>query len=160
MMITRKKLPAAWEKKNCPVMTAINANRNTISDEASLRRLSPSITLTNTLGTLTWRRMVVAEIASGGDTIPPSRKPSASVKPGMIAYEAKATTQEVKITIGNAKLMMTRFHLQNSFHDICQAASYNKGGRKIKKIKSGSIVMFENVPVRLSANPPNTRTIG
>src|SRR5258706_13408249 len=104
--------------------------------------------------------MMDAEIASGGDTIPPNRKPRASVKPGMKAYDAKATTQEVKITMGNAKLMMTRFHLQNSFHDICQAASYSRGGRKIKKIKSGSMVMFENVLVKLSANPPNTSTIG
>jgi len=31
-----------------------------------------------------------------------------SVDPGIKAHDAKATTQEVKITIGNAKLMMTR----------------------------------------------------
>src|SRR5882762_6999868 len=141
-------------------MTAAKAKRNTIRDEASLRRLSPSITLTNILGAFTWRIMVVAEIASGGDTIPPNRKPSASVKPGMIAYDAKATTQEVRITMGNAKLMMTRFHLQNSFHEICQAASYSRGGRKIKKIRSGSMVIFENASVRLSANPPKTSTMG
>src|SRR5260221_4410557 len=141
-------------------MTAAKAKRNTISDEASLRRLSPSITLTSTLGTFTWRIMMDAEIASGGDTIPPSRKPRASVKPGMKACDAKATTQEVKITMGKAKLMMTRFHLQNSFHDICQAASCSKGGRKIKKIRSGSMVIFENASVRLSTNPPKTSTIG
>src|SRR6185503_10509064 len=104
--------------------------------------------------------MVVAEIASGGDTMPPKRNPSARVNPGIRAYDAKATTQEVRITMGNAKLMITRLHLQNSFQEVCHAASYNSGGRKIKKIRSGSMMMLENVLVKLSANPPNTNTIG
>src|SRR5688500_9756819 len=104
-------------------MTATKAKRNTIRDDASFSRLSPSETLTRILGTFTWRIMVVAEIASGGDTMPPKRKPRASENPGMRAFDAKATTQEVKITMGNAKLMMTRLHFQNSFHDVCQAAS-------------------------------------
>src|SRR5688572_5303418 len=104
-------------------MTAANAKRNTISDDASFRRLSPSTTLTRILGTFTWRIMVVAEIASGGDTIPPKRNPRASVKPGIKAYDAKATTQEVRITIRNAKLVITRRHLQNSFQEVCHADS-------------------------------------
>src|SRR4051812_42976595 len=99
-------------------------------------------------------------MASGGDTIPPNRKPRANVNPGIMAFDAKATTQDVRITIGNAKLMITRLHFQNSFHEVCHAASYSKGGRKIKKIKSGSIVILENALVKLSANPPTTSTIG
>src|SRR4030095_1507260 len=121
--MTRKKLIVASPKWNWPVMTAAKANRNTINDEASLRRLSPSAILTRLFGTFTWRMMVVAEMASGGETIPPKRNPSANVKPGIKAYDANATTQEVKITIGNAKLVITRRHFQNSFHDTCHAAS-------------------------------------
>ena len=89
-------------------MTAANANRNTINDEASLSRLSPSAILTRLFGTFTCRIIVVAEMASGGDTIPPNKNPSANVKPGIRAYDANATTHDVKITIGNAKLMITR----------------------------------------------------
>jgi hypothetical protein len=59
----------------------------------------------------------------GGEIIPPRRKPRASVNPGMIAEEARATTQEVMMTIGKAKLVMILLHFQNSFHEICQAAS-------------------------------------
>jgi len=142
------------------VITAASANRNTISEDASLSRLSPSATLTKILGAFTWRITAVAEMASGGDTIPPKRKPRANVKPGISAYDEKATTHEVRITMGKAKLMITRFHLQNSFHDVCQAASYSRGGRKIKKINSGSMVMLENALVKLRTNPPNTSTIG
>src|SRR6478736_5786045 len=104
-------------------MTAANANLNTINDEASLSRLSPSTILTRLFGTFTCRIMVVAEIASGGDTIPPNKKPSARVNPGISACAANATTQDVRITMGNAKLMITRLHFQNSFQDVCQAAS-------------------------------------
>src|SRR5688500_6323359 len=104
-------------------MTAASANRKTIRDEASFRRLSPSATMTRVFGTLTCRIMVDAEIASGGETIAPKRNPSARVKPGIRAWDAKATTQDVKITIGNAKLMITRRNFQNCFHDTCQAAS-------------------------------------
>ena len=134
--------------------TVAKANRKTINDEASLRRLSPSIMLTKDLGTFTCRMIVVAEIASGGETIPPSRKPSASVNPGMNALEKKATTQAVIITTGNAKLVITRRHFQNSFQEVCHAASYNNGGRKIKKTSSGSIVICEKKEVKLRASPP------
>src|SRR6188768_4105775 len=119
-------------------MTAANANRNTINDEASLSRLSPSAILTGLFGPFTCRIIVVAEIASGGDTIPPNKNPSANVKPGIKAYDANATTHDVIITIGNAKLRITRRDFQNCFHDTCQAASQRSGGRKIKKISSGS----------------------
>src|SRR6185369_7448710 len=104
-------------------ITAINAKRNTIKDEASFNKLSPSIMLSNLLGAFTCRKMVVADMASGGETIPPRRKPNANVKPGIIVYDANATTQEVMMTMGNAKLMITRLHFQNSFHETCQAAS-------------------------------------
>jgi hypothetical protein len=67
--------------------------------------------------------MVVAETASGGETIPPNKNPKANVKPGMMALDTKAIAQEVIITIGKAKLVITLRHFQNSFHDVCQAAS-------------------------------------
>src|SRR4051812_35721820 len=100
-------------------MTAANAKRNTIREEASFSKLSPSIMLTNDFGTATLRIMVVAEIASGGETIPPKRKPRANVNPGIKTFDTNATTQDVMITIGKAKLVITLLHFQNSFHDVC-----------------------------------------
>src|ERR1051325_6368129 len=127
------------------------ANLKTISEDASLSRLSPSTMLTSPFGTFTCLMMVLAEMASGGDTIPPNKNPNAKVKPGMQAHETKAITVEVRITMGNAKLVITRRHFQNSFHDTCQAESNSRGGRNIKKTSSGSMVMFEKVVVKLSA---------
>jgi hypothetical protein len=102
----------------------------------------------------------VAEIASGGEIIPPNKKPNAKVKPGMKALDTNATTQDVIITMGKAKLVITRLHFQNSFHDTCQAASYKRGGRKMKKTSSGSIVILEKREVKLRINPPTTSTMG
>src|SRR6185295_15348059 len=76
------------------------------------------------------------------------------------AVETKAITHAVMITIGKAKLAMTRLHFQNSFHEICHAASYKSGGRKIKNTRSGLIVTFPNAGVKLITSPPKTRTIG
>jgi hypothetical protein len=116
--------------------------------------------LTIDFGTCTLRIIVVAETASGGEIIPPNRNPSARLKPGISQVEINATTQEVRITIGNAKLVMMRLHFQNSFHDTCQAASYNRGGRKIKNTSSGLMSIFEKKEVKLNNNPPSTSTIG
>ena len=104
--------------------------------------------------------MVVADTASGGEMMPPNKNPQANVKPGMNAFDTKAITQDVRITMGNAKLVMTLLHFQNSFHDTCHAASYNNGGRKIRKMSSGSMVILENSLVKLSSNPPTTNTMG
>src|SRR5687768_5948316 len=104
-------------------MTAARAKRNTIKEDASFSKLSPSIMLTRDFGTFTWRMMVVAEIASGGDIIPPKRKPIANVNPGINALDTNAITQAVMMTIGKAKPVITRLHFQNSFQDVCQAAS-------------------------------------
>jgi len=64
------------------------------------------------------------------------------------------------ITIGKAKPVITLLHFQNSFQDVAHAASYNKGGKKIKKTSSGSIVIRAKTVVTLSIKPPNTSTIG
>src|SRR5689334_23790443 len=103
-----------------------------MSEEASFSRLSPSMIARMDFGTFTWRIIVVAEMASGGEMIPPNKKPRASVKPGINLLETKAITHEVRITIGKAKLVMTLRHFQNSFHDVAHAASYNRGGRKMR----------------------------
>src|SRR4051794_28056511 len=108
---------------NCPVMTAATANRNTISDEASLSKLSLSVMLTSALETSIRRITVVAETASVGETMPPSKKPSASVNPGMSQLEKTPTTHDVTMTMGKAKLTIRRRHRQNSFHETCHAAS-------------------------------------
>jgi hypothetical protein len=49
----------------------------------------------------------------------------------MRAVETKATTHEVIMTTGKAKLVITFLHFQNSFHDVVHAASYTSGGRKM-----------------------------
>src|SRR5687768_14634728 len=111
MMMTRKKSPAASTNTNWLVMTAAMANRKTTNEEASFSRLSPSAILTRSRGAFTFLMMLVAEMASGGDTMPPSKNPRASVKPGINALEKMATAQEVMMTIGKAKDMITRRHL-------------------------------------------------
>jgi hypothetical protein len=92
--------------------------------------------------------------------IPPSKNPSAKVNPGISATETTATTQEVRITIGKAKLAMILRYFQNSFQDTCHDASYNSGGRKIKNTRLGLIVTFPKAGMKLIATPPKTRTIG
>lgn len=92
--MTKKKLAAAFPKWNWPVVKATNAKRNTMRDEAPLSRLSPSMMLTIAFGTLTPRIMAVAETASGGETMPPKRKPKAKVKPGIKAPDTNANTHE------------------------------------------------------------------
>src|SRR4051812_45744916 len=104
-------------------MTAASANRNTISDDASLSRLSPSRIVTIDFGTFTLLIIVVADTASGGDIMPPNKKPNASVKPGINQLEATAIRQEVMITIGKAKPVITLRHLKNSFQEACHDAS-------------------------------------
>ena len=92
--------------------------------------------------------------------MPPNKKPNANVKPGIRAVETNATTHEVMMTMGKAKLVITLLHFQNSFHDVAHAASYRSGGRKIKNTNSGSIVTRENTDVKLRISPPSTSTIG
>src|SRR5436190_13061790 len=107
--------------------------------DASLIRLSPSRMVARRFGTLRFAITDVAATASGGEMMPPRRKPSASVNPGMSQTEKYATTVEVNMTSPNASNRIARFHFQKSFHDVCQAALYNNGGRKIKNTTSGFI---------------------
>src|SRR5688572_5096309 len=116
---------------NRPVSTAIKAKRNTIKLDASFNRLSPSTIEETLLGTFTYFSTDVADTASGGDTMPPSKNPNASVNPGMTALDTIATTNEVTMTIRKAKLDTTRRQRQSSFHEVAHAASYNNGGRKM-----------------------------
>src|SRR5687768_4599323 len=120
MLITTKKLVVASEKTNRPVSTAIKAKRKMIKLAASFSRLSPSMMAARILGTFTYFNTEVADTASGGEMMPPSKKPSAMVKPGMIELDTQATTSEVRITIKNAKLLITRRYRQNSFHEVFQ----------------------------------------
>ncbi len=137
IIITNTKLVAASLKTKVPVNTAAKANRKTTKLEASLSKLSPSTMVTKRLGTLMFYKMALAETASGGDTMPPNKKPVAKVKPGIRAADTNATAHDVMITTGNAKLDITRRHFQKSFHDVFQAASYSRGGKNITKIRSG-----------------------
>ncbi|MNE20774.1 hypothetical protein D3C81_1159040 [compost metagenome] len=72
---------------NCPVRIAMEANRNTVKEAASLTKLSPSRIAIPRLGILTPFNTELAATASGGEIIPPNRKPKAKVKPGIILTE-------------------------------------------------------------------------
>ena len=81
--IIQAKLPAASCHMNCPVATAAIENLRIMREEASLNKLSPSKIVAILLGTFTNFRIAPALTASGGETIPPRRKPSASENPGI-----------------------------------------------------------------------------
>ncbi len=78
-----RKLRAASCQMNCPVATAIIAKRKIINDEASFSKLSPSRMEEYRFGIFTNFKIAPALTASGGETIPPNRKPSASENPGI-----------------------------------------------------------------------------
>jgi hypothetical protein len=103
--------------------------------------------------------IVVAETASGGETIPPKRKPSANVNPGMITYDANATTQEVIITMIKAKLIMILLHFR-TLSMIPATRLIKKRWKKNKEEQFRIDRHIINREVKLSSNPPNTSTIG
>src|SRR5687767_2692184 len=160
MTITTKKLTAASWKTNRPVSTAISANLKMIRLAASFIRLSPSMIADKLLDTLTCFKTEVADTASGGEMIPPSKKPSAMENPGIIELDTIAITNEVRITMRKAKLLITRRYFQNSFHEVFHAASYSSGGRKTIKIISGLMLKGVIPGIKLKASPPSTSTIG
>jgi hypothetical protein len=57
--------------------------RNTVKEAASFTKLSPSNKVIPLLGIVTPFKTDVAATASGGEIIPPKRKPNAKVKPGI-----------------------------------------------------------------------------
>ena len=74
-------------------------------------------------GMRTLLRTEVAATASGGEMMPPRRKPSASVKPGTKELVNQATHTEVKKTSPKASRLIDRRHFQNSGQEVCMAAS-------------------------------------
>ncbi|MNR31038.1 hypothetical protein D3C85_1485270 [compost metagenome] len=79
----KKKSPTASCIEKVPLITATNANLNTISEEASFTRLSHSKIVSILLGTFIPLSTVAAATASGGEIIPPNKNPSAKVNPGI-----------------------------------------------------------------------------
>ena len=73
-------------------------------------------------GTLMPRSTEVAATASGGEMMPPSKNPSASVNPGITARATYATMSDVNATSPNASSPMGRRQRQKSFHEVVQAA--------------------------------------
>src|SRR5690349_184689 len=115
------KLSPASYQINCPVATVISANLKMIKEDASLSKLSPSKIEEKRLGTFTNFKIAFALTASGGDTIPPNKNPSANVKPGMKLLATIATDNAEKNTTINAKLPIIRLQRQSSFQEIDQA---------------------------------------
>src|SRR5690606_22232337 len=124
------------------VITAASAKRKTVREAASFTKLSPSKMVSPRRGMFTPLSTEVAATASGGEMMPPSKKPSAKVKPGMIFAEKYAIANEVKNTSPKPIKKTERRHRQKLFQDVYQAASKSSGGKKIRNIKSGSTVML------------------
>ena len=159
-MTIHPKLRAASCHTKRPVVAAIRAKRKIISEEASFSKLSPSKMDDIRFGTLTNFRIAPALMASGGDTIPPSKNPNANENPGMNQSATNATDRAVKKTTINAKLVTMRRHRHSSFHDMAKAASYNSGGRKMIKINSGSMCILGSPGSKLISNPVTTNSTG
>jgi hypothetical protein len=103
---------------------------------------------------------LVAAIASGGDTMPPNKKPMASVNPGIIACAVNAMAADVKITRPIDNNPIGLLLAQKSFQDVFHAAEYNKGGRKMMKTTSGCRLTSGIPGIRLINKPATTRKIG
>ncbi len=154
------KLSTASIHMNWPVATANIANRKIINEDASLSKLSPSRMDVTRRGTFTNLRIALALTASGGETMPPNKNPIANDMPGRNILAAIATDVAVKNTTIKAKLEMIRRYFQSSFHEIAKAASYNKGGRKIRKMSSGFMCNTGIPGIKLINRPAITSTTG
>lgn len=67
---------------------------------------------------------------------------------------------EVAKTNPKANREIGLFHFQKSFQEVYHAASYNNGGRKIRKTKSGSNSISGIPGSKLIAKPAITKNIG
>ena len=94
-----------------------------ISELASLNKLSPSSTADTRRGTLTNFIMAAADTASGGETMPPIKKPRATENPGMNVLAIYPTTKAVINTTIKANEPMMRRQCHSSFHELAAAAS-------------------------------------
>jgi hypothetical protein len=136
------------------------ANCKMIRDEASFSKLSPSKIVENLFGSFTNLVIALALTASGGETIPPSKNPKDKVNPGINQYEAKATPTALINTTIKAKESIILRHLNNSLNEQPQAASYNIGGKKSTKTKSGSNFTLGKPGIKLITNPTITSKTG
>lgn len=75
------------------------------------------------LGIFKCFKIDVAATASGGELIPPSKNPIATVIPGIILEERYATTMEVRKTKPKASPKIGLLNLRKSFHEVFHAAS-------------------------------------
>src|SRR5690606_2485542 len=67
---------------------------------------------------------------------------------------------DVKNTSPKPIIEIDRRQRQKLFHDVYHAASKSSGGRKIRKIMSGSTVMAGMPGIKLMPRPPITKNIG
>lgn len=59
-----------------------------------------------------------------------------------------------------ASMAIPLLHFLNSFQDVYQAASYSKGGRKTRKISSGSSFSGGMPGIKPMPKPASTKKIG
>lgn len=157
---TMKNSPDAFMNENWPVNIAAKAKRKTMSEEASLIRLSPSRIVTTRFGIFKPCRTDVAATASGGEMIAPSKNPCASEKFGITAWAMNAMPVEVNITNPKDNRLIGRLNFQNSFQEVFQAAAYKSGGRKIRNTTSGWRTMIGMAGMKLINKPATTKKMG
>src|SRR5687767_3109757 len=116
--------------------------------------------VTTLLGTFNPCKTEVEATASGGEMIPPKRKPNAKEKSGMMALDTMATPAEVKITSPKDNRPIGRRIFQKSFQEVFHAAAYKRGGKKIRKTRSGCNVTEGMPGIRLIPRPLITNKIG
>jgi len=102
----------------------------------------------------------VAATASEGDTMAPKRNAAGQGIPGIIIRVAKATAAVVKKTNPIEAKLIGRMAALKSRQLVFHAASYNNGGKKIRKIISGFKEMTGRPGIRLITIPDKSRTIG
>ena len=131
-----------------------------MSELASLNKLSPSRMADIRLGIFTNFIMAAADTASGGETMPPNKKPRATEKPGIKVLAINPTTRAVINTTIKANEPIILRHRHSSFHELLYAASYSIGGKNTRNIKSGLILKRGMPGMKLIATPPNTSIMG
>ena len=97
MAASTKSMPASASEK-LPPTTAVTATRKATRAVASLKRPSPSTTLTWRRGTSSLRMIIAPASGSVGETIAPSTNATSQDMPGMSSCATSATAHIVTST--------------------------------------------------------------
>jgi hypothetical protein len=104
--------------------------------------------------------IAVAAMASVGETIAPSTRAGPQPRSGIRACATAATATVVKITSPIDSRPIARRFAFRSRTDVYQPAAVISGGRKIRKMMSGSSCRGGRPGTNPRTRPPRTRRIG